>query len=84
MRTVEVFVVKVANAKPIIRLHTTRDLELITIHKNVSKIQEDDNGGNLLDNYKDVFSVLGLVDGEYHIVMRDDAKPTIPTDECLS
>ena len=31
----------------------------------------------MLDNYQDVFTGLRLVDGEYHIKLCDDAKPTI-------
>ena len=31
----------------------------------------------ILDEYQDVFTGLGLVDGEFHIELRDDAKPTI-------
>ena len=31
----------------------------------------------ILDEYQDVFAGLGLVDGEFHIELRDDAKSTI-------
>ena len=31
----------------------------------------------MLDNYRDIFTGVGLVDGEYHTKLRDDAKPTI-------
>ena len=35
------------------------------------------NETEMLDNCQDVFNGLGLVSGEYHIELRDDAKPTI-------
>lgn len=75
MTIMEFYIVKVANAKPIIGLPTSRTLQLINIHKDVSEINS--KGTDLLENYKDVFTGLGLVAGEYHIELREDAKPTI-------
>ena len=55
-------------------LQTCRDLELISIN-NICEVQE--NQPDLLAEYDDVFTGLGLVEGEYHIELSTDAKPTI-------
>ena len=52
MTIMEFYIVNVANAKPIIGLPTSRALQLINIHKDVSELNS--KGTDLLDNYKDV------------------------------
>ena len=71
----EFFVVAVEKAQPLIGLQTCRDLQLISIHNTVSEAKTNET--EMLDNYQDVFNGLGLVSGEYHIELCDDAKPTI-------
>lgn len=68
----EFYVVEINEAKPLIQ--TCRDLELISIN-NIGEVQE--NQPDLLAEYDDVFTGLGLVEGEYHIELSTDAKPTI-------
>ena len=70
----EFYVVEINEAKPLIGLQTCRDLELISIN-NIGEVQE--NQPDLLAEYDDVFTGLGLVEGEYHIELSTDAKPTI-------
>ena len=70
----EFYVVEINEAKPLIGLQTCRDLELISIN-NIGEVQE--NQPDLLGEYDDVFTGLGLVKGEYHIELSTDAKPTI-------
>ena len=70
----EFFVVQTSNTKPLIGLQTCRDLELISINQ-VNEVHESTT--DILREYDDVFNGLGLVQGEYHIELRDDAKPTI-------
>lgn len=70
----EFYVVEINEAKPLIGLQTCRDLELISIN-NIGEVQE--NQLDLLAEYDDVFTGLGLVEGEYHIELSTDAKPTI-------
>ena len=72
---VKFFVVAVDKAQPLIGLQTCRDLELISINNNVSAVTAQET--EILDEYQDVFAGLGLVDGEFHIELRDDAKPTL-------
>ena len=69
------FIVAVEKAQPLIGLQTCRDLELISIHKSVNEVETNEH--DMLDAYQDVFTGLGLVDGEFHIELRDDARPTI-------
>ena len=69
------FIVAVEKAQPLIGLQTCRDLELISINNTVSEVKTDKM--EILDEYQDVFTGLGLVDREFHIELRDDAKPTI-------
>lgn len=70
----EFYVVEINEAKPLIGLQTCHDLELISIN-NIGEVQE--NQSDLLAEYDDVFTGLGLVEGEYHIELSTDAKPTI-------
>ena len=70
----EFYVVEINEAKPLIGLQTCCDLELISIN-NIGEVQE--NQPDLLAEYDDVFTGLGLVKGEYHIELSTDAKPTI-------
>ena len=70
----EFYVVEINEARPLIGLQTCRDLELISIN-NIGEVQE--NQPDLLAEYDDVFTGLGLVEGEYHIELSTDAKPTI-------
>ena len=70
----EFYVVEINEAKPLIGLQTCRDLELISIN-NIGELNE--NQPDLLTQYEDVFTGLGLVEGEYHIEVSPDAKPTI-------
>ena len=72
---VKFFLVALDKAQPLINLQTCRDLELISIKNNVSPVIAKET--EILDEYQDVFAGLGLVDGEFHIELRDDAKPTI-------
>ncbi|CAB3978567.1 Hypothetical predicted protein [Paramuricea clavata] len=58
---VEFFVVKVPNAKALIGLQTCQNLELISINQ-ISEIQE--KKVDIIEDYKDVFTGLGLVEGE--------------------
>ena len=58
------FIVAVEKAQPLIGLQTCRDLELISINNTVSEVKTD---SEILDEYQDVFTGLGLVDGESHI-----------------
>ena len=69
------FIVAVEKAQPLIGLQTCRDLELISIPNSVNEMETNET--EILDDYQDVFTGLGLVDGEFHIELRDDAKPTI-------
>lgn len=73
MIDVKFFVVSVEKAQPLIGLQTCRDLELISINNNVSAVIAKET--EILDEYQDVIAGLGLVDGEFHIELRDDAKP---------
>ncbi|XP_020892402.1 uncharacterized protein K02A2.6 [Exaiptasia diaphana] len=77
------YIVEIDNAKPLIGLQTSRDLNLISINK-VCEIQHTKT--SLLDQYQDVFKGVGLVSGEYHIELKSDAKPTIhpPRNTALS
>ena len=70
----EFYVVEINEAKPLIGLQTCRDLELISIN-NIGELNE--NQPDLLTQYEDVFTGLGLVEGEYHIEVSPDVKPTI-------
>lgn len=69
------FIVAVAKAQPLIGLETCQDLELISINNNVSEVKA--NGTEILDEYKDVFTGIGLVNGEFHIKHWEDVRPTI-------
>ena len=71
---VEFFVVKAPNAKALIGLQTCQNLELISINQ-ISEIQE--KKADIIEDYKDVFTGLGLVEGEYHIELQKNAKATI-------
>ncbi|CAB4014143.1 Hypothetical predicted protein, partial [Paramuricea clavata] len=71
---VEFFVVKAPNAKALIGLQTCQNLELISINQ-ISEIQE--KKADIIEDYKDVFTGLGLVEGEYHIELQENAKATI-------
>lgn len=84
MIDVKYFVVAVAKAQLLIGLQTCRDLELISINNNVSAVIAKET--EILDKYQDVFAGHGLVNGKFHIELRDDAKPTIhpPTKISLS
>lgn len=62
-------------AQLLIGLQTSQDLELISINNNVSAVIAKET--EILDKYQDVFAGHGLVDGKFHIGLRDDAKPTI-------
>lgn len=73
MIDVKFFAVAVEKAQLLIGLQTCRDLELISINNNVSAAKETE----ILDKYQDVFAGHGLVNGKFHIELRDDAKPTI-------
>lgn len=69
------FIVAVEKAQPLIGLQTCRDLELININNDVNEVKT--SGTEILDEFKDVFTGLGLVNGEFHIELREDARPTI-------
>ena len=69
------FIVAVEKAQPLIGLQTCRDLELISINNTVSEVKTENT--EILDEYQDVFTGLGLVDGEFHIELRNEAKTTI-------
>ena len=71
---VEFFVVKVPNAKALIGLQTCQNLELISINQ-ISEIQE--KKADIIEDYKDVLTGVGLVEGEYHIELQENAKATI-------
>ena len=64
------YVISIDGAKPIIGLPTLRELKILDIH-------EVNKDSDILDKYEDVFTGLGLVDGEYHIVLKEDVKPVI-------
>lgn len=70
----EFFVVKAPNAKALIGLQTCQNLELISINQ-VNEVQE--KKADIIEEYKDVFTGLGLVEGEYHIELQENAQPTI-------
>ena len=70
----EFYVVEINEVKPLIGLQTCRDLELISIN-NIGELNE--NQPDLLAQYEDVFTRLGLVQGECHIEVSPDAKSTI-------
>ena len=70
----EFFVVKAPNAKPLNGLQTCQNLELININQ-VNDVQEKKT--DLLEEYEDVFVGLGFIEGEYHIDLEENAKPTI-------
>ncbi|KAK2558607.1 hypothetical protein P5673_018788 [Acropora cervicornis] len=72
---VKFFVVAIDKAQPLIGLQTCRDHKLISINNNVSAVIAKET--EILGEYQDVFGGLGLVDGEFHIEVHDDAKPTI-------
>lgn len=77
MIDVKFFAVAVEKAQLLIGLQTCRDLELISINNNVSAVIAKET--EILDKYQDVFHFAGhgLVNGKFHIELRDDAKPTI-------
>ena len=70
----EFFIVKAPNAKALIGLQTCQNLELININQ-VNEVQEKKT--DIIEEYEDVFVGLGLVEGEYHIDLQENAKPTI-------
>lgn len=68
------YIVDKPGIKPIIGLPTLlRELKLISFN-NLNEINKDHN---FLDNYSDVFTRLGLVDGEYHIELKEHSTPVI-------
>ena len=69
----EFYVVDTPNVKPILGLSTLLKLNLISLN-NLHEIKENKD---ILDCYSDVFNGLGLVNGEYHIELKDNATPTV-------
>ena len=70
---VDFYAVDVPDIKPIIGLPTLRELKLITMD-NLHEINKDHN---ILDSYSDVFTGLGLVNGEYHIELKENVTPVV-------
>ncbi|XP_046861263.1 uncharacterized protein LOC124454503 [Xenia sp. Carnegie-2017] len=70
----EFYVVEIDNSKPLIGLQTCRDLDLISIN-DVCEIHQAEQ--NIFVEYQDVFKGIVLVNGQYHIEIKSDAKPTI-------
>ncbi|KAK3736764.1 hypothetical protein QZH41_008004 [Actinostola sp. cb2023] len=71
--TTDFYVVDIPGIKPIIGLPTLRELKLISA-LNLHEINKDND---ILERYADVFTGLGLVDGEYHIEIDENAVPVI-------
>ena len=69
------FVVAIDKAQSLIGLQTCQDLELISINNNVRAVIAKET--EILNEYQDVIAGLSLVDGEFHMELRDAAKPTI-------
>ena len=72
---VKFFVVTIDKAQSLIGLQTCQDLELISINNNVRAVTAKET--EILNEYQDVIAGLSLVDGEFHMELRDAAKPTI-------
>jgi hypothetical protein len=70
----EFFIVKAPNSKALIGLPTCQNLKLISINL-VNEVQE--KKPDIIEEYNDVFTGLGLVEGDYHIELQENATPTI-------
>ena len=69
------YIVNVNNAKPLMGLNSSQDLNIITINTVESDNKSKNN--SILEQYDDIFKGLGKADGEYTIKLSENAKPTI-------
>ena len=67
----EFYIAQIKGAKPLLGLKSCRDLQVITVNELLS------SNDQLAEEYKDVFTGLGLVDGEYHITLEENVQPKI-------
>ena len=69
------------NVRPLLGLESCLDLELITLNTKVEQIglrvDEVQEKFTLLDEFQDVFTGLGCVEGEYDIKLKANSHPTI-------